>query len=171
MNLTEKDVSSIDEIGTLSGNKVKLLRTTGGFFIAIGRKRGSPSEEALGAGSHPAIVKYNLEKQYPEFQPSMMKSEGHIEPIVEQHSHFLGDDLRKSGHEIYSVQTGTEVEFHITKDKTAIATTNGLMGNSHLLINELNIPKEFAKAMAGATTEKALSSNVGLKLRSDDVLH
>jgi hypothetical protein len=167
MNITPNEVAEIEEIGTLNGNSVKMVKLRGGFHLAVGRKRGSVSEEALGAGSHPAIVKYNLEKQYPEYQPKMMKSEGYVEPIVESHSHFLADDLRKSGHEIYSIQTGTDVEFQITKDKTSIATVNALMGNDHLMLEDLSIPKEFTKAMASASVEKCLSSKVGLKLKKD----
>ena len=169
MQIKPNEVSTIEDIGTLNGNPVKLVKLKGGFHIAVGRKRGSPSEEALGAGSHSAIVKYNLEKQYPDYQPSMMKSEGHIEPIVEQHTHFLADDLRKSGHEIYSVQTGVDIEFYVTLEKSDIGKATGFMGRDHLLLNDLNIPKEFSKAMAGAVLEKCFSSKVGLKLRSDEV--
>ena len=169
MNITPNEVSTVEEIGTLNGNKVKMIRTKGGFYIAVGRKRGQISEEALGAGSHGAIVKYNLEKQFPDFEPSMMKSEGQIEPIVEKHSHFLSDDLRKSGHDIFSVQTGPVVEFQITKHNSQIASVNANVSTDHLLLHNLNIPKEFSRGMAGATLEKAISCNVGLKLRDDNV--
>jgi len=165
MKLTPNDISSVEEIGTLSGNAVKLVKTKGGFWIAIARKKGNISEEALGAGSHPAIVKYNLEKQYPDYEPSMMKSEGFVEPIVEKHSHFLDEELRKSGHDIFSIQTGTSVEFQITKQNSKIAEVIGNLDTDHLLLNELNIPKKFSKAMAGASVEKAVSCKVGLKLR------
>lgn len=165
MQLTPNDVASVEEIGHLSGNSVKLVRTKGGFWIAIARKKGKISEEALGAGSHPAIVKYNLEKQFPDFEPSMKKSEGFIEPIVEKHSHFLSDELRKSGHDIFSVQTGPTVEFQITKQNSKIASVTGNIDSEHLSLHDLNIPKEFGKAMAGASVEKATSCKVGLKLR------
>lgn len=165
MQLTPNDISSVEEIGTLSGNSVKMIRTKGGFWIAIARKRGKISEEAIGAGSHPAIVKYNLEKQYPDFEPSMMKSEGFIEPVVERHSHFLSDELRKNGHDIFSIQTGTSVEFQVTKHNAKIASVAGNVDTDHLSLHDLNIPKEFSKAMAGATVEKATSCKVGLKLR------
>jgi hypothetical protein len=131
----------------------------------VGRKKGSIAEEALGAGSHAAIVKYNIEKQYPEFEPHMMKSEGFIEPIVEEHSHFLSDELRKSGHAIFSVQNGTDIDFHITKHNSSVAAIKGELDVDHIALNELSIPKEFTKAMAGATVEKALACKLGLKLR------
>jgi hypothetical protein len=165
MHLTPNDVASVGDIGTISGNPVKLVRTKGGFYIAVGRKRGSINEEALGAGSHSAIVKYNIEKQYPEYEPKLEKSESGIEPIVEEHSHFLSDDLRKSGHGIFSIQSGPSVEFQITKHNTNISSVKGNIDSDSLLLSSLNIPKEFSKAMAGATLEKAISCKVGLKLR------
>jgi hypothetical protein len=165
MQLTPNDISNVEEIGSLDGNKVSMIRTKGGFFIALGKKRNKHTEEALAAGSHPAIVKYNLEKQFSGFQPAMNKSEHGIEPVVEKHSHFLNDDLRKSGHDIFSIQTGNVVEFQITKHNATISTAVGHMDNENLSIGELNIPKQFAKAMAGATVEKALASKVGLQLK------
>lgn len=164
MQLTPNDVSSIEDIGTLSGNPVKMVRTKGGFWIALARKRGKISEEAIGAGSHPAIVKYNIEKQFPEFEPKLMKSEGYIEPIVEKHSHFLSEDLRKSGHDIFSIQTGPTVEFQITKHNSNVASISGNVDADHLYLNDIKMPKEFCEAMAGATVEKAVSCKVGLKL-------
>lgn len=165
MKITPNDITSVEEIGTMSGNPVKMIRTKGGFWVAIARLKGKHSEEAIGAGSHPAIVKYNLEKQYSNYEPAMMKSEGQIEPIVEKHSHYLPDELRKSGHDIFSIQTGHAVEFQITKQNSEIAKVTGSLDSDNLTINDLNIPKQFGKAMAGATVEKAVSSKVGLKLR------
>lgn len=165
MQITPNEISTIEEAGTIDGNPCKLVRTKGGFWIMVGRRRGKPSEEALAAGSHPAIVKYNMEKQYPDFHPNMMKSEGFIEPIVEKHSHFLSEDLRKNGHDIYSIQRGPSVEFQITKQNACIANINGILDSNHLLLENFVISKEFSKAMAGSTTEKAISCKVGLKLR------
>lgn len=164
MQITPNEIASVEDIGTMNGGSVKLVKCKGGFWLAIGRRRGKHSEEAIAAGSHPAIVRYNLEKQFSEFQPNLMKSEGFIEPIVERHSHFLSDELRKGGFDVFSIQTGPSVEFHITKQNSQIAMVNGELSKDHLSITELSIPKEFSKAMAGATVEKALSCKVGLKL-------
>lgn len=164
MQLTPNEIDRVEEAGTLDNNPVKMIRTKGGFWIAIGKKRNRHSEEALAAGSHPAIVKYNLEKQFPDFQPAMTKSEHGIEPIVAKHSHFLNEDLRKSGHDIFSIQTGNTVEFQITKQNATLASANGHIDNENLSISDLSIPKEFSKAMAGATVEKAIACKVGLRL-------
>lgn len=158
MNITPEEIDTIEEAGMLDNSPVKLIRTKGGYWIAVGKKKGKAQDEALAAGSHPAIVKYNVEKMHPEFQPHMMKSEDGQREVVEQHSHFLSDDLRKSGHDIYSVQKGQAIDFHVTKYNMKVSTINGSLSGDSLVLDKLNIDKQFARALAGATTEKALSS-------------
>lgn len=161
MNLTPNEVESIEDIGELNGSKVKLLRTRGGFIMALGRKKGDASETCLGAGSHRAIVKYNLEKQFPDFHPSMEKSElASDSSTVDKHSHFLSDTLRKSGHDIYSIQNGNEIEFQVTKDNVKVSSVNASLTNSNLIIGDIKLGKEFTRALSGATAEKALEIGV-----------
>jgi hypothetical protein len=158
MNISPEEIDSIEEAGFLDNSPVKLIRTKGGFYIAVGKPKGKNREEALSAGSHPAIVKFNIEKQYPSFMPNMMKSESAMPSVVEQHSHFLSDDLRKSGHDIYSVQSGPSIDFHVTKHNMKVSTIQGNLVEDVLVLSELSIDKKFARALAGATTEKALQS-------------
>lgn len=158
MQITPNEIDTIEEAGILNSAPVKLIRTKGGFFIAVGNANGR--EEALAAGSHPAIVKYNLEKKFPGFQPSMMKSEQFAEAQVERHSHFLSDELRKSGHDVYSLQNGVSVEFHVTKHGSNIGKVDASIENNALVVKGMNVSKEFSRALAGATAEKALSCGV-----------
>lgn len=168
MQITPQEIDSVEEAGVLHNAPVKMIRTKGGFWIAVGKLRGKAREEALAAGSHPAIVKFNIEKAYPEFQPAMMKSEHFSDTAqVEKHSHFLSDDLRKSGHDIYSIQDGNNVDFHVTKHNMKVSTINGVLADGALVLKELKLDKQFARAMAGATTEKALSCNAS-KIRVGD---
>lgn len=158
MEITPQEIDSIEEAGMLDGSPVKMIRTKGGFWIAVGKPKGKFKEEALSAGSHPAIVKFNVEKQHPDFQPSLMKSELLSDnTIVEKHSHYLSDDLRKSGHDVYSVQKGDNVEFHVTKNNINISSVKGIIEKDALRIQSLDTSKEFSRALAGATTEKALA--------------
>jgi hypothetical protein len=162
MQITEKEVDSIEDIGMLHKNPVKMIRTKGGFWIAVGKQKGKYKDEALAAGSHPAVVKFNLEKQYPDFQPSLMKSENFADnSVVESHSHFLSDDLRKSGHDLYSIQNGNAVEFQITKHNTKIASVNSSVESEAFVVNKLpaGFKKEFAHSLASAVVEKAVSCN------------
>lgn len=158
MKITEQEIAAVEEAGTLDQQPVKMIRTKGGFWIAVGTPRGKFREEALAAGSHPAIVKYNLAKQYPGFQESLMKSEafGEADALVEKHSHFLSDELRKSGHDVFSVQKGVDISFHVTKHNVKVGEVKGFLREDSIVINKLSAPKEFARALAGATAEKAL---------------
>lgn len=166
MQITPNEIDTVEDVGTLNKSPVKMIRTKGGFWIAVGRLKGKAKEEALAAGSHPAIVKFNLEKQYSDFQPTMMKSEFFSDgSIVEKHSHFLSEELRKSGHDIYSVQIGPLIDFHITKHNNKVSTVNGNLENNFLVIKNLNISKEFTKALAGAAVEKAISCESGMKVK------
>lgn len=169
MQIQPNEVESIEEAGMLDGSPVKLIRTKGGFWIAVGKPKGKFREEAVAAGSHPAIVKFNLEKQYPNFQPAMMKSDSFSDTnVVERHSHFLSAELRKSGHDIYSVQNGKNIDFHITKHNVKISTINGSLEDNAIVLKKLDAPKEFARGLAGAATEKAMSCNAStLKIDRD----
>jgi hypothetical protein len=160
MQITPNEIDTIEECGTLHGSPVKMIRTKGGFWIAVSKLRGKHREEAIAAGSHPAIVKFNIEKQYSDFQPALMKSEELSDSsIVDKHSHFLSEDLRKSGHDIYSVQSGPNVNFHVTKNNINVSTINGTLTDGSLILKQLKLNKEFTRALAGAATEKALSCN------------
>lgn len=158
--LTEKEIEHIEDAGMLDKHPVKMIRTRGGFWIAIGKPKGKYKEEALAAGSHPAVVKFNLEKQYPEYQPALMKSEGMTDTsVVDEHSHWLSDDLRKSGHGIYSIQNGSIIEFHITKNNAKVSSVMSHLERDSIVIDSVATPKEFVRALAGATAEKAMSCN------------
>lgn len=163
MQITPDEIAAVEEAGMLDQSPVKLIRTKGGFWIAVGKPKGKMGEIALAAGSHPAIVKYNLAKQYPGFQEHMMKSADMAEndAIVDKHSHFLSEDLRKSGHDIYSVQKGPDISFHITRHQTQVGRVVGHLQDDSIVIDSMAAATEFARAIAGAAAEKAVS--VGAK--------
>lgn len=156
MQIKPNEIAEIEDAGILDGSPVKLLKTKGGFWIAISKLKGKLKEEALAAGSHPAIVKFNLEKQFSTFQPALMKSEIYNNANVDKHSHFLSEELRKSGHDIYSIQEGNEITFHVTKHNMNVSTVHSSLENNELVIKDLNIDKQFVRGLAGATTEKAI---------------
>lgn len=158
MDITPNEIDSIEDIGLLHQNPVKMIRTKGGFHIAVGRPRGKMKDEALAAGSHPAIVKYNLEKQFVDFQPAMMKNEQSINPaVVNKYSDKLNEDLKKNGHDIYSIQNGAFIEFQITKQGIRIGSAKANLEKGEMVISEIDIPKEFANVLASVAVEKALS--------------
>jgi hypothetical protein len=165
MNITPNEVDTIEDAGMIDGSPVKLLRTKGGFWMAIGRPRGKFRDEAIAAGSHPAIVRYQLEKQYPTFQPVLQKSENMADMAkVEKHSHYLSDSLRKSGHDIFSIQTPGKIEFQITKQNVTVHSVESHIEAGALVFGKIGIGKEFTRALAGATAEKAVQCGVKIKI-------
>jgi hypothetical protein len=153
MNIKADDVDTVETGGMLDGQEVKLLRVKGGYWMGV------HNGKVISGGSHPAIVKHVISKMFPNFQPVMCKSEAFVDALVERHSHFLSDDLRKSGHDIYSLQDGMDIEFQITKHNLKVASVQAYLKEDSLFVPQVNFPKEFSRAMAGATTEKALSCN------------
>lgn len=161
MNISPNEIDTIEEAGMLDNSPVKMIKTKGGFWLAVGKPRGKMRDEALACGSHPAIVKFNVEKQFPAFQPALMKSAVFNDSaIVDKHSHFLSEELRKSGHDIYSVQDGSSIDFHVTKNNLKVETLEGHIENGSLKFNTVSMAKEFVKALSGATAEKAISCGV-----------
>ena len=153
MNITPDQIDIVEDGGILDGQDVKMIRLKGGFWMAIHKGK------VISGGSHPAIVKHSVSKMHPNFQPVMCKSEAFSDALVDRHSHFLTEELRKSGHDVYSIQTGSDIEFQITKHNIKVASVHTHLQEDGLYIPELSIPKEFTRAMAGATTEKAISCN------------
>lgn len=159
MKIQDNDIASTELFGIMDGKQVKLVKTKGGLNLA------TMDDKVLGAASHQAILCYTIEQRFPSFQPMIMKSEG-LKLSAESHSHFLSDDLRKSGHDIYSVQNGTEVEFFVTKQNIKVGSANGSIQDDTLAINALMVPKEYITAISSAVSEKALSSGLkGVKVK------
>ena len=159
MKILENDIASIEPFGMIDGKQVNLVKTRGGLNLAT-MMDAKGSDQVLGAASHQAILCYTVEQRFPAFQPMIMKSEG-LKLSAESHSHFLSDDLRKSGHDIYSVQNGNEVEFFVTKQNIKVGSANSSIQDKDLVVRSLNVPKEYVTAVSSAVSEKALSS--GLK--------
>jgi hypothetical protein len=159
MKISESDIASKELFGMLDGKPVNLLRTKGGLNLAV--KTGSKGEdEVIGAASHQAILCYNVEQRFPSFQPAIMKSE---RPNFEadKHSHFLTDDLRKSGYDIYSIKDGIGIDFFITHQDIRIGSAHSVVIGDLLLVKSLDVSKDFVDCLSAAVSEKALSE--GLK--------
>ena len=84
MEIKPNEVDEVKVIGKLNGDDVKLVKTHGGFHIAMGKKdKKSNKAEALAAGSHQALVAYQIEKIHGnDFEPTIFKSEANSAPYV-----------------------------------------------------------------------------------------
>lgn len=161
MKIEQNQVLSIEPFGMLDGRPVNLIQLKGGLNMAT-HFDSKGTESVIGAASHRAILAYTLEQRFSNFQPIMMKSESGLRLNADSHSHFLTDDLRKSGHDIYSIQNGKEVDFFITKLNVQINQVKASVENDTLHIQALkNTPSYFINSLSGAVSEKALL--MGLK--------
>jgi len=164
MKIEHSQIASIEPFGMLDGKSVNLVRLSGGLNLATTSDKNG-DDQVLGAASHQAILCYTIEQKFPTFQPAIMKSEG-IKLNADKHSHFLTDDLRKSGHDIYSVQNGAGVDFFVTRQNIQVGCANAVIVGDLLWVKNLQTSKEFVPCLSGAVSEKALSSGLkGVKIK------
>lgn len=136
IEIKPSELESIDQIGDLDGEQVKLVKTKGGLYIAVGKPKGKRKEEVLAAGSHPAIVKYNIEKSFTSFQPSLMKSELGGDSSVVNVSELLPNKMTDQGYDLYIVKKSNEIDFILTKSQIETLKYSGAFINSDLVISK-----------------------------------
>lgn len=100
--LNPQDVESIEVVGKLHGDDVKMIKTKGGYHMFVGRRAPHSEESVLTGSSHRAIGLHNLSKNYQNFQQTLKKSEEESLPIVRA----MGE---KHGYDIYSLEKGEDV--------------------------------------------------------------
>jgi hypothetical protein len=161
MELKPSEIEAIEEIGELDGSPVKMIRTIGGFWIAVGKPKGKKDQEALGAGSHPAIVKYNVEKQFSAFQPTLAKSEltGSSESVT-GYTELLPQEMRKNGYEMFSLTKSNEIEYVLTKHGAQVHVFKAEVQTDKIKFDKAAKPlpsnlKGFSKAATTVATHKA----------------
>ena len=117
MEIKPSEVESVKIIGSLHGDDVKLIKTVGGFFCAVGKKsKHKKTVEPLAAGSHSALVSHQIEKEYKsEYKPMIMKSEHDAQPKVEEFTKKLPQEMVDKGYQLYSLTKAEKVNFIATR--------------------------------------------------------
>lgn len=112
-----QEVESIRVIGQLNGDEVKVIKTIGGFYCAVGRKsKNKKTVEPLAAGSHLALVAHQIEKQFSnDFQHAMFKSESEVLPLVKEYTKKLPVEMVDAGYELFTMTKNEKVNFVATK--------------------------------------------------------
>lgn len=123
MEIKPNEVEEVKVIGKLHGDDVKIIRTYGGFNIAMGKKeKNSRKADALAAGSHQALVAYQIEKMYgKDFEPAIFKSESEQMPKVEDKTPQLPDIMKNAGIEMYVVSKFNNLDFVMVKNGVELA--------------------------------------------------
>lgn len=147
MELDSSDIADVKIIGELNGEKVKLLRTTGGFNIVVGkRNKSDKSVDTLAVGSHPAIAVHQVEKAFKGFQKSIQKSENEESSSIENYTDKLSKSMQNEGFELFVVSKDNQTEFISTKRNIEIAKiTMGIEGMSSKISSIAN--KDIQNAM------------------------
>lgn len=140
IEIKPSEIDSVDYIGDLDGDQVKMIRTVGGLYLALGKPRGKMREEVLAAGSHPGIVKYNIKKNFQTFQPALMKSSfAQEEHVVVGFSDLLPPQMIKKGYDLYGVKLNDKVDFVLTKSQVEITKYEAKLGQNEIVIQKPNI--------------------------------
>lgn len=160
-----EEVDSVEEIGYLGDEPVKLIKMIGGFHIATAKVKGN--DKALSMGSHAAIVKHNLEKTYGNaFRPNMMKSEHGIEPVVHEKTSFLNKSLSQKGYALHLVEENGEISAILSHFGAEVLKQGALMKSESIDIQsevsfsdaqkaKTAINNEFSKSLILAIADLA----------------
>lgn len=119
MRLKKEDIEKVTDVGSLYGDKVKLLKTWGGLHVLVGKKnKHSREPDTLAAASHKALAIHQLEKEYgDDFKPIIMKSENEQLPQIKDYAFIKDENL-----ELISLSKGNKVYFVIAKNGIILAT-------------------------------------------------
>jgi len=110
------EITKVTPIGTVDGDEVKLVHTKGGFHLAM-RQFKDGSFKPIAAGSHPAIVEFQIEKSLEgsnsHFIPVMMKSEKYKDTKIIDCSKTLGD-LSNQGFSLTAIRKNGELDITVS---------------------------------------------------------
>jgi len=163
MEILPNEVESIKVIGNLFDDEVKIIKCIGGFHVAVGkRNKRNKNQEALAAGSHPALVAHQLHKQFgSDFQPAIMKSEHDRMPTIEDKSTYLSRDNIEKGIELYVLQKHNDFEFIACKNGITLCKYDATAEDNKLLIKSyffnkkmLNPNRNLADSLAKSINDK-----------------
>lgn len=175
MEIKPEEVQEIKIIGKLNGDDVKMIKTYGGFHVAIGKKeKNSKKADALAGASHPALVSYQIEKMHgKDFQASIFKSEQSEIAKVEDLSDKLPDLAKSSGIEMFVLSKYNNLEFVMCKKGVELAKYEAEYNSDTLTIKKhsyrpsITKNKFIAEEMANAINNKVKSLNLKSIVRED----
>lgn len=169
MEIKPEEVAEVKVIGTLNGDDVKVVRTLGGFNVAMGKKnKYSNRAEALAAGSHIGLVAFQIEKMHgQDFEPAIFKSEKDQLPKVEDLTSELPDLAKNSGIELYVLSKFNNLDFIMCKNGIELAKYETSYTGEELDINNYSFrdsisPNKFVADTLAVAIDKKMSE-IGLK--------
>lgn len=171
MNILPNEVESIKVIGNLHGDEVKVVKTYGGFYVAVGKKRQSARKaEALAAGSHQALVAHQLTKEFgSDFEPAIFKSEQDQLEKVEVKTEFLPSEMIRKGVELFVLSKSNKIDVILYKHGLTLGAYHAEIEDQALVLKSggfdykevVGKDKSTANAVSRAIKEKV--HELGLK--------
>ncbi len=102
LEISPADIAEIEECGELNGSPVKMIKTTGGYYIAIGKDKKGKTKP-VGTGPHKAICAFMVEKMNPGFRPLIAKNEGDKPEVTDLTKNLEADRIAK-GYTLHSIR-------------------------------------------------------------------
>jgi len=169
MEIKSEEVESIKTVGKLNDYDVKIVKTFGGFYCAVGKKtKHSKSPECLCAGSHIALLNYELSKQFgSSFEPIMQKSEQEAFENVEEKTDKLPNDFINKGLQLFVLSKSNNIDFILYKNGLTIAEYKGEIIQDSLVIKKSNFRKDLFQG--DLELAKILSNEIKIKANELDL--
>jgi len=178
-NIRPEEIDSVEEIGMLDGEAVKMITTKGGLKIAV--KTGAKGA-CLGSASHPAILKYNIEKSHKGYSPMLAKSDL-TDEVVTGLSDYLPQGLHKAGCDLYSLsKSDSNVKTYVfTKSGIDLTTYHAEIVGDSMVVSNINAKSKEALALAANSVAEAIARDAansgcsfleysGQKFKVEDVI-
>jgi hypothetical protein len=143
MKIDPSEVKTIKNIGSLHNEDVKMVATKGGLFLALGKKSKYKKDyEALAAGSHPALVMHQLEKEFKhDFHQTLAKSEADQLPEVKEL------DCSVKGLSMFSLKKNTDIDVVIAKFGVEVCKCECEVNGNDLKIKKIDYRVGFTPDM------------------------
>ena len=147
-DIDPKEVDSIKEVGTLFGDKVKMILLKGGFHLFVGKKKKTTKKaEVLAGSSHAAIGVHQLTKDFgSDFQPALAKSESERIPDVENKTEYLPSEAIANGIELYTINKNHSLEFILYKRGLTLGRYQAEVIGDSLVIKKHEFKNDMFKA-------------------------
>lgn len=164
MEIKPNEIEEIRVIGDLYEDDVKLIKTIGGFYLAVGRKKAnSKKPEALAAGAHEAIVAHQVSKNFgADFKPAIFKSEAEQLHQVEEKDEYLSKSNIDKGIKLYVLQKQENLSFVLSRrGSVTLAQYNAYVEDGALCLQkgefatDLQADKNLSEALSRAIQDKA----------------
>jgi len=163
MDIFPSEIDTVSVIGDMDGEPVKMVRTIGGLYMAVSKKNNKDS--VLGAGSHAAIVSYNIKKANPSIKLSLMKSESYSSAVVHDLTDLLSLEDRQKGYDLFKIEENGKATFSLSKFASEKGSVELIEKDGYLVCNKkLSADtSSFLKPISEAMVKHAAKKGMDIK--------